>query len=205
MRLKVNPTRMELLKQKKRIAFARRGHKLLKDKEEQLLIEFRALISKVKKQRRETEKNLLGFYSRVLRLKGGHNSQEWSTILNQSLFTAEFSERYSKIYNIPVKNIDFSVTPEEKPVDFTLPPEYQQLVNECSEILKQLLDLAFLENKLISFAGEIESTRRRVNALEYVLIPNLEETIKFISFKLAENERASLVILKHIQLTKKTA
>jgi len=60
--------------------------------------------------------------------------------------------------------------------------------------------LPFLENKLISFATEIERTRRRVNALEYVLIPNIEETIKFITFKLNETERASLVMLKHIQL-----
>lgn len=62
------------------------------------------------------------------------------------------------------------------------------------------MNLAFLENKLISFATEIERTRRRVNALEYVLIPNIEETVKFITFKLNESERSSLVMLKHIQL-----
>lgn len=205
MKLKVNPTRMELLKQKKRIAFAKRGHKLLKDKEEQLLIEFRSLINEVKKQRKETEKNLLKFYSSVLKLKGINDKKVWTNMLNQNMFKSKFYKSSDRIYNIKVDKIAFDTEPENKAINFMRTPEYQQNVDNCSDILQQLLNLAFLENKLISFAGEIERTRRRVNALEYVLIPNLEETIKFIAFKLEENERASLVILKHIQLTKKTA
>ncbi|MCM8829465.1 MAG: hypothetical protein NC824_00470, partial [Candidatus Omnitrophica bacterium] len=85
--------------------------------------------------------------------------------------------------------------------DYSLTPYHQYLLEKGKEILKKLLSLAFLENKLICLAIEIERTRRRVNALEYVLIPNIEETMKFITFKLNEVERSSLVMLKHIQLT----
>jgi len=81
-------------------------------------------------------------------------------------------------------------------------PYQYHLLKNGKKIIQHLMKLSFLENKLISFAYEIERTRRRVNALEYVLIPNLEETIRFITFKLNENERTSLVMLKHIQLIK---
>ena len=202
MKLKVNPTRMELLKLRGRRSLAKRGHKLLKDKEEQLLIEFRNLVKVVKKERKLTEKKLLEFYSDVLKLKGMIDEKRWESLLNSTLFTTEYHIETQRIFNIPISKILFKTAPEIPPENHLVSPYYRFLVIKGKQIMHQLIALCFIENKLISFASEIERTRRRVNALEYVLIPNIEETIKFITFKLNENERASLVTLKHIQLTR---
>jgi len=202
MKLKVNPTRMELLKLRKRMRLASRGHKLLKDKEEQLLLEFRTLVTMVKKTRKSVEKELAGFYLEVLQLKGLSDEKTWNSLIRESLFKTVFASETKRIFNIPVSETHLRTTPEKLPPDYTASPYHYQLLQDGKKALKRLMELSFLENKLISFAYEIERTRRRVNALEYVLIPNLEETIKFITFKLNEAERSSLVMLKHIQLTR---
>lgn len=202
MKLKVNPTRMELLKLRKRMRLARRGHKLLKDKEEQLLIEFRTLVDEVKKSRKSVEKELAGFYLEALKLKGILDEKIWKALIEGDFFKTVFSVETKRIFNIPVSEIHLHTTPEKFPPDYTTTPYYYHLLQAGKKMLRHLMKLSFLENKLTSFAYEIERTRRRVNALEYVLIPNLEETIKFITFKLNENERSSLVMLKHIQLTR---
>ncbi|MCM8803624.1 MAG: hypothetical protein NC827_10045, partial [Candidatus Omnitrophica bacterium] len=84
--------------------------------------------------------------------------------------------------------------------NYFLSPYQNFLIKEGIGILRKLFNLYEIENKLISFAEEIERTRRRVNALEYVLIPNIEEAIKYIQLKLDEYERSSLTTLKHLKL-----
>ncbi|MBN1445693.1 MAG: V-type ATP synthase subunit D [Candidatus Omnitrophica bacterium] len=202
MKLKVNPTRMELLKLRKRARLAKRGHKLLKDKEEQLLIEFRALVGEVKKSRKAVEKDMAAFYMEMLKLKGILDGNSWKNYIESAFFKTAFSVHTRRIFNIPVSEVSFHTKPEKIPPDYTMSPYHYLLMRNGKRMIQHLLKLSFLENKLISFAYEIERTRRRVNALEYVLMPNLEETIKFIAFKLNENERSSLVMLKHIQLTR---
>jgi len=200
MKLKVNPNRMELLKLRKRLLLAKRGHKLLKDKEEQLLIEFRSLIKMVKEERKSTEEEILEFYSDVLKMKGLMDERIWKNFIEKDFLKARFSQDIKRFFNIPVTEISLNTSYDKPLPDHLLSPYHYYLLEKGKKILKKLLLLAFLENKLISFATEIERTRRRVNALEYVLIPNIEETIRFITFKLNETERASLVMLKHIQL-----
>jgi len=202
MKMKVNPTRMELLKLRKRARLAGRGHKLLKDKEEQLLIEFRSLVEEVKKSRKAFEKDMSAFYLEVLKLKGILDEKSWKDFIESAFFKTSFYLHTKRIFNIPVSEINFHTKPEKIPPDYTMSPYPYHILRNGKKIIQHLMKLSFLENKLISFAYEIERTRRRVNALEYVLIPNLEETIKFITFKLNENERTSLVMLKHIQLIK---
>ncbi|HNS33494.1 MAG TPA: V-type ATP synthase subunit D [bacterium] len=202
MKLKVNPTRMELLKLRKRMRLAKRGHKLLKDKEEQLLIEFRTLVDEVKKERKLTEKNLIEFYSEVLKLKGLTDEKTWAAMIGSYPFKTEFHIKVQRIFNIPISKIWFKTQPEKPLENHMASPYFRHLVIRGKQIMEQLTKLCFLESKLISFASEIERTRRRVNALEFVLIPNISETIRFITFKLNENERTSLVTLKHIQLTR---
>jgi len=202
MKLKVNPTRMELLKLRKRMRLAKRGHKLLKDKEEQLLIEFRTMVGDAKRQRKYAEKTLLEFYAGVLKLKGVTDEKNWEKLINSSLLHATFSTEVKRIFNIPVSRLTFETDPPQPPPNYMASPYYRHLVIKGQDVMHSLAELSFIENKLISFAFEIERTRRRVNALEYVLIPNIEETIRFITFKLNENERTSLVTLKHIQLTR---
>ncbi|MCX8082714.1 MAG: V-type ATP synthase subunit D [bacterium] len=200
MKLKVNPNRMELLKLKKRLTLAKRGHKLLKDKEEQLLIEFRSLIFTVKEKRKDVEEETLQFYMDIIKMKGLMDEKIWKSFIEESFFKTIFLQEILRFFNIPVSKISFNVSTEKTLPDYSLSPYHYYLLDKGKKVLEKLMELAFLENKLISFSIEIERTRRRVNALEYVLIPNIEETIKFISFKLNEIERTSLVMLKHIQL-----
>ncbi|MCD6407556.1 V-type ATP synthase subunit D [bacterium] len=200
MKLKINPTRMELLKLKKRIKLARRGHKLLRDKEEQLLIEFRKLVGVVKEKRKEVEEALYNFYVDILTLRGITEEKRWQLLLSNPFLKSEFITETKKVLNIPVSEIHLKI--EKLAPDYFSPPFYVYLLQRGKEIIEKILDLYTLENKLISFSEEIERTRRRVNALEHVLIPNLEETIKFITFKLDEYERSSLVKLKHLQMIK---
>lgn len=190
---------MVLLKLKKRLLLAKRGHKLLKNKEEQILIEFRSLISNVREERKSIENDLLKFYEDILKMKGLLDENVWKSFIEQDHFKTTFTEKTKRVFNIPITEITMLLKDKTLP-DYTLSPYHQYILERGREVMEKLLNLAFLENKLISFATEIERTRRRVNALEYVLIPNIEETVKFITFKLNESERSSLVMLKHIQL-----
>jgi V/A-type H+-transporting ATPase subunit D len=199
MKLKVNPTRMELLKLKKRYNIAKRGHKLLKDKEEQLLIEFRKLVGVVEEERKKIENQLIEFYKRVLILRGSIDEKKWNSMLKIPSININYNLSKKKIFNIPVNEIEMEISGEFIPNHY-LSSFYNSLIREGLRILKLLFSLYEFENKLISFAEEIERTRRRVNALEYVLIPNIEEAIKFIQIKLDEYERASMTTLKHLKL-----
>jgi len=202
MKLKVNPTRMELLKLKKRFNIAKRGHKLLKDKEEQLLIEFRKLVDIVKKEREKIESQLIEFYKKVLILRGTINEEMWKLMLKNLSININYNLSKKRIFNIPVNEIEMEIFGEFIP-NYYFSPFYNVLIKEGLSILKLLFSLYEFENKLISFAEEIERTRRRVNALEYILIPNIDEAIRFIQIKLDEYERASLTTLKHLKLIEK--
>jgi V/A-type H+-transporting ATPase subunit D len=199
MRLKVNPTRMELLKLKKRYNIAKRGHKLLKDKEEQLLIEFRKLVGVVEEERKKIENQLIEFYKKILILRGSIDEKKWNSMLKIPSININYNLSKKRIFNIPVNEIEMEISGEFIPNHY-LSSFYNSLIREGLRILKLLFSLYEFENKLISFAEEIERTRRRVNALEYVLIPNIEEAIKFIQIKLDEYERASMTTLKHLKL-----
>ena len=202
MKLKVNPTRMELLKLRKRMGLAQRGHKLLRDKEEQLLVEFRKLINEIHKQRTQAEKNLLSFYTIVLQLRALTDTESWNEILETPGAALRFSSTVESTFNIPHTKIHVESQTQENHDDNFSNPSCLYVYRKTLEMIQELCSLVQMEDKLRHFAEEIDRTRRRVNALEYVLIPNLEETIKFITFKLSEAERGSLVRLKHIQLIK---
>lgn len=199
MQIKVNPTRMELLKLKKRLNIARRGHKLLKDKEEQLLIEFRKLVQTVKKERERIEEEYVEFCKNVLILRGSVDERKWEAMIKIPSIKINYKLNRKRIFNIPVNEIETDFSGEFF-LNYFFPSYYNFLIKEAFRILKLLFLLYEIENKLISFAEEIERTRRRVNALEYVLIPNIENAIKFIQIKLEEYERTSLTTLKHLKL-----
>ena len=200
MKLRINPTRMALLKLKKRVAFARRGHKLLKDKEEQLLIEFRKLVTEIRDNRNRFRNDLADYYTRVLSFRGISGRESWRQGVNCIAPETGVSSDVTSVFNIPVRVTRFSFGDEKPSFPHGISPALFDLVTRGKNILTNLAEIATLENKLYSFSAEIERTRRRVNALEHVLIPNLEETIAFISFKIDETERSSIVRLKHIRL-----
>ncbi|MFN4227055.1 MAG: V-type ATP synthase subunit D [Candidatus Ratteibacteria bacterium] len=199
MKTKVSPTRMELLKLKKRINIAKRGHKLLKDKEEQLLIEFRKLIKLVKKERDLIENEFIDFCKKVLIVRGIFDEKKWKSFLKIPFIEFDYKLNKRRIFNIPMNEIETNISGQFV-FNYFLSPYQNLLIKEGMGILRKLFSLYEIENKLISFAEEIERTRRRVNALEYVLIPDIEQAIKYIQLKLDEYERSVLTTLKHLKL-----
>ncbi len=201
-RLNVNPTRMELKKLRARLSTAVRGHKLLKDKSDEMVRRFTVLLKENKRLRDEVEKEL----SEILRQFGiarsvtPSYSAEAAFSMPSVAINAECSVQ--SIMGVDVPKIEFT---ELKRTD-GLPYAYSEITSEAdysvakaSALLPKMVQLAQTEKAVRMLADEIERNKRRVNALEYVMIPQLEETIKYIRSKLDENERAALVRLMKVK------
>ncbi|MDR1193865.1 MAG: V-type ATP synthase subunit D [Peptococcaceae bacterium] len=195
-RLNVNPTRMEQTKLKRRLVTARRGHKLLKDKRDELMRQFLEIVRHNLALRKKVEA-ALGKAHRSFTIASAVMSPE---ILEEALMypkqsvTLALSTKNIMSVNVPVYKFQMkSDDPAEIfPYGFaTTSGELDDAVRALSQTLNDLLELAQSEKTAQMLAQEIEKTRRRVNALEYVMIPQLEETIKYIRMKLEENERGN--------------
>ncbi|PIU51228.1 V-type ATP synthase subunit D [Candidatus Desantisbacteria bacterium CG07_land_8_20_14_0_80_39_15] len=196
----VNPTRMELLRLRKRLILARRGHKLLRDKQDELLRHFLDLIKKWKNIRETTENRLVQSFK--LFQRAFFTIPEY--ILNESCMrpgmkmTLSSSSRQITNVRLP----QFSLEIEGDPIAYGFIETTDSLdkaILSYLNLFQDLIKLAEMEKGVVLLAEEIKKTRRRVNALEYVLIPNLEETTKYISMKLEEFERGSLVRLMKVK------
>ncbi len=204
MRLNVNPTRMELSRLRKRLQVASRGHKLLKDKEDELMKKFIDLIKKNNELRIDVEKELTESLKGFMMAKAVMSPEmlEEAIIMPAEKVTLEISKKNIMSVNVPVMKF----TKQENEGSSIYPYGYAQTTGELDsaikrlyEILPRLLELAEVEKSCQLMADEIEKTRRRVNALEYVMIPQLEETINYITMKLDENERSNLTRLMKIK------
>ncbi len=200
MRLSVSPTRMELLRLKKRILLAQRGHRLLKDKQDELIRQFMPLVKEVIGLRKEVEEGLKkAFQSFVTaRMLIPPEFIEEALMWPGEKITLEVSFRYI----VGVKVPEYEIKKEGDIHNYGLATTSSELdiaLKVYSDLLPSLVKLASLEKTLELLAAEIERTRRRVNALEYIFIPNLEETIKYITMKLSEMERADLTRLMRIK------
>lgn len=201
-RLNVNPTRMELKKLKTRLSTAVRGHKLLKDKSDEMIRRFSILLKENKRLRDEVEKELaetLRQFS-VARSVTPSYSAETAFALPSVAISAECETE--SVMGVEVPKITLTQT---KTSD-TLPYAYSEITSEAdysvaraSALLPKMVQLAQVEKAVRMLAAEIERNKRRVNALEYIMIPQLEETIKYVRNKLDENERASLVRLMKVK------
>jgi V/A-type H+-transporting ATPase subunit D len=200
MLIRVNANRMELLRLKKRLQLAFRGHKLLKDKRDELMRQLLEIIDDVKETRLSVEREFNSILEQFVLAKARRGPSQ----IEQALL-------------IPSKKISVSVG--QKNMMSVRVPEYSRevsgiiipygLLNTSGDIdialekfdkfIESLLDLAEKEKTVQLLATEVEETRRRVNALEYKLIPDLQETIKFITMKLDENERAGTVRLMKVK------
>jgi len=195
----VNPTRMELLKLGKRFILARRGYKMLKDKQEEILHRFLKLIEENKGYRKSLEEKLVNAATRFLLIQSTMPEEILEEVLIKPEVNLEATISPEKVLNIPIPHFTLIQKGDFHIFGSFTPPSLNRVLDEYSEILKELLSLAELERKIELFAAEIERTRRRVNALEYILIPNLKETIAYIKFKLEELERGNLIRLKRIK------
>ncbi len=202
--LNVNPTRMELTRLKKQLKTALRGHKLLKDKRDELMRQFLDLIRENKELREEVEKELHDANSHFA-LAGSVMSSE---ALDAALLYPK-QEAYLEVASKNVMSVDIPVydikTRTSDPSDIyaygfaATSFELDEAVAKMSDLLPKLLRLAEIEKSTQRMSVEIEKTRRRVNALEHVLIPRYTETIRFISMKLEESDRSSRTRLMKVK------
>jgi len=195
----VNPTRMELTRLKKRLATAVRGHKLLKDKRDEMVRQFMLYIRRNNELRIKMERALLGVSERFILAKAQMGGFCVSEALMYPARAAVFTVGEKNVMSVDVPTIKFAGElndTTEIPYAFAFTSSsLDSAVVELSSCLPELLELAEVEKTCNMLADEIEKTRRRVNALEYVMIPEMKESIKFITMKLEENDRASTVRL----------
>ena len=198
-KLNVNPTRMALSNLKGRLVTAKRGHKLLKDKQDELMRRFIEMIRKNKKLRVEVEKELSNSFKSFLLASAVMSPEflEQAVAFPKEQVSVAIETKNVMSVNIP--KMEFNRTESNGAI---FPYGYAQTSSELDDailelhsVMDMLLELAEVEKACQLMADEIEKTRRRVNALEYRTIPDLEETIKFIRMKLDENERATITRL----------
>ncbi len=203
-RLHVNPTRMELTRLKTRLRTARRGHKLLKDKRDELMKQFLDMMRLNRDLRIRVEEKLARAQA-SFSVASAIMSPE---MLEQSLLypkqSVSLDMSFRNIMSVNVPEYTFKTKSEEPgeiyPYGFAATSgELDDALKALSETFKDMLELAQVEKTVQLLAQEIEKTRRRVNALEYVMIPQLEETIRYISMKLDENERGNLSRLMKVK------
>jgi V/A-type H+-transporting ATPase subunit D len=200
MRLAVGATRMQLLRLKKRLAIARRGHKLLKDKQEELMRLILALVDEIRTHRQRVERETAAILGRfaIARAAYGAEALDEAVMLPSKKVSVKVTTR--NIMNVKVPVFHKEISGKTRCYGFaTTSGELDFALAALDDLLDPLLILAEKEKSLELLAAEIERTRRRVNALEYVLIPNITETVKFINLKLAEAERGDLTRLMRVK------
>lgn len=200
----VNPTRMELTRLKKKLVTAKRGHKLLKDKRDELMRQFLELVRENKALRERVEAGIVSANKNFVLARAGMSDEVLSVALmapSQEV-RLEASERNVMSVDIPV----FTYTtrsPDENNIysygyAFTS-ADLDGAVKSLADVLPKMLRLAECEKSCQLMAAEIEKTRRRVNALEHVMIPDLQTNIKYITMKLDENERSTQIRLMKVK------
>nr|ABD18901.1 NtpD [Caloramator fervidus DSM 5463] len=204
MRLNVNPTRMELSRLKKRLAVAVRGHKLLKDKQDELMKKFIDLIKRNNELRVKVEEELTKSLKDFMMAKAVMGAEFLQEAISMPAETIKLEVTRKNIMSVSVPVMNFVREGNENasiyPYGFlSTTGELDAAIKKLYDIMPQLLELAEVEKACQLMADEIEKTRRRVNALEYVMIPQLKETIKYITMKLDENERGTLTRLMKIK------
>ena len=201
-RLNVNPTRMELRRLKNRLKTAVRGHKLLKDKSDETIRQFMLYIKENKRLREEVE-NEISLSLRCFLLASAVTSSqviEEAVAMPGYKVALETDVKNVMSVSVPVLSIKESARKELYPYSFaSVTSELDSSISGLSVLLVKMLKLAEVEKTCNMLADEIEKNRRRVNALEYVMIPQLQETIKYITMKLDENERANTIRLMKVK------
>ena len=200
----VNPTRMELTRLKKKLVTASRGHKLLKDKRDELMRQFLDMARENMELRKKVEAGIKAANTNFVIAKAGMNEQTLSTALmapKQEVRTA-LGDRNVMSVDIPVYDYKTKSANSNDIYSYGFAftsGELDDAVKSLSDILPDMLRLAEVEKSCQMLAAEIEKTRRRVNALEHVIIPETREGIKYISMKLDENERSTQVRLMKVK------
>lgn len=203
MATRVNPTRMELSRQKKRLKTAVKGHKLLKDKRDEMVRQFMLYIRRNRELRREVEEALSADMRRVAiaaARMGGEDIGE--ALLSEAGGSVALSVGSRNIMGVSVPTFSGEGGGEiqELPYSFAFTSaELDGAVLDLAGLMPKLIELAQVEKTCAMLADEIEKTRRRVNALEHVMIPETKRNIRYITMKLEDNERSSVTRLMKVK------
>ena len=200
MKQKVSPTRMELFRMKRRLELATRGHKLLKDKLEALVRELMPLIPQYKKLLAEVEATLGGALRRFALAAAASPAGAVETAVAQNVQPIDVSYERAWYMGVTLPKFGEPKLPTRYAYSFVeTAAELDTTVESMKDLPALLLDLARIEHSLYTIARELERTRRRANALEYVVIPELTETRKEIESKIRELERSDISRLMKVK------
>ena len=192
----INPTRMELTRLKSRRTTAVRGHKLLKDKREGLMRQFLDIVHKNQELRAHVEEKLMEAHSAFTVASAVMSPEMLEQALSYPKQAVSLDMTFKNIMSVNVPEYTFHTKTDDPaeiyPYGFAQTSgELDDALEALSEVFQDMLELAQVEKTMQLLAREIEKTRRRVNALEYVMIPEYDKNIKYISMKLDENERSN--------------
>jgi len=200
----VIPTRMELTRLKGKLKTARRGHKLLKDKRDGLMKQFMLIVRELRALRKEVEEELMTVHKSFTVASALMSSEALEQALlypKQSVELTQSSKNIMSV-NVPIYNFQTKTKSDADiyPYGFAATSgELDTAVDALGRVFQKMLKLAEIEKSAQLMAEEIEKTRRRVNALEYVVIPETESTIRYITMKLDENDRSTTTRLMKVK------
>lgn len=198
--LRVNPNRMELLRLRRRLLLARRGHKLLQDKLEEMMRKLLLMLKVIDKAKEDFSRRTQATLRDLLYCRITTSDENFRQSLSQINSKVSVEVSISRIMNVKIPQFTLRELNIEKRYDFfKTSAQLDVVVASANDYLRSLLELAQLLKTLEILSYEIERTRRRVNALEYILIPSIEETIRYITQKLSEFERGNLVRLMRVK------
>ena len=200
----VTPTRMVLNQQKKRLKTARKGHKLMKDKCDELMRQFMDIVRLNKELRTKVEEGLTAAFGSLTVATAIMSPEMLEQALMYPRQSVELQVKYKNVMSVNVPQYTFKTKNNDPseiyPYGFAQTSgELDDALDQMARVFEDMLELAQVEKTMQLLAEEIEKTRRRVNALEYVMIPELEGNIKYISMKLEENDNATKVRLLKVK------
>jgi len=200
----INPTRMELTRLKKKLVTAVKGHRLLKDKRDELMREFLDLVRENMELRMKVEEGIKNANRNFVLAKAGADMQTLRAALMAPKQEVQLTEGIKNVMSVDIPVYDFKTrTADENDIysygfAFTS-GDLDGAVYSLQSVLPDMLRLAEVEKSCRLMASEIEKTRRRVNALEHVIIPETQQGIRYITMKLDENERSTQVRLMKVK------
>ena len=200
----INPTRMELTRLKKKLGTAVKGHRLLKDKRDELMREFLDLVKVNMELREKVEQGIKNANRNFVLAKAGMSDEELRTALMTPKQEISLITNKKNVMSVDIPVYDFKTRSADENDIYSYgfaftSGDLDYAVDSLQEVFKDMLKLAEVEKSCQLMAAEIEKTRRRVNALEHVIIPETREGIRYITMKLDENERSTQVRLMKVK------
>ncbi len=200
MAMTVNPTRMEMLKLRKRLVVARRGHKLLKDKLDGLMKDFAAIAKEYKAARRAVDRDLPAVLKYFVLAEATSSRTITEDALENTRQDMRIEVKPHRIMSVVIPKLEVGYGESSGGYSrLHTSPELDKAISGLKEFIDQMLRMAELEQTVRLLCGEIEKTRRRVNALEHTFIPRMSATITLIKNKLDEQERSNTSRLMKIK------